>query len=188
MDIFDKAVQKAKEVGNSVVTTATSVGNSISNVTKEQTDLANLRLKRNSMEKKLQSLYVSIGKAYVEMKAQDEEGKTDELAVLYQEYVDTLAELKEVKEQIIVFENRSTQNSIEKNRKKAEAKFEADKEKLERALALEVITVEEYQEKLSDARKKLDCFDEISRIELQLEMDIIDKAEYDEKIARILEK
>lgn len=46
MDLFDKATKVAKDVGNSVKTTAVNVGNSIGNITKEQSELAGLKLKK----------------------------------------------------------------------------------------------------------------------------------------------
>ena len=65
MDIFDKATKAVKEVGSSVVNTAASVGSSIGNATREQTELANLRIQKTAIEKKLESRYAEIGKRYI---------------------------------------------------------------------------------------------------------------------------
>ena len=65
MDLFDKAIEKAKKVGNNVASTAMNVGNTIGNVTKEQTELAGLKLQRSTIDKKLEGMYAQIGKKYV---------------------------------------------------------------------------------------------------------------------------
>lgn len=50
MDFFDKTSKVVKEIGN---------------VTKEQTELANLKIQKAAIEKKLESQYAEIGKRYV---------------------------------------------------------------------------------------------------------------------------
>jgi hypothetical protein len=51
---------------------------------------------------------------------------------------------------------------------------------------MEIISKEEYEQKLNIARKKVENFEEIKKIEQQFEMGIITKEEKDEKINAIL--
>ena len=57
----------------------------------------------------------------------------------------------------------------------------------DKAKDLDVITEEEYEVKLTSARKKLDNFELLRKVEMQYEMDIITKEEYEEKVRNIMQ-
>ena len=72
-------------------------------------------------------------------------------------------------------------------KKKAEDEFNAVKQKLDKAFALDILTAQEYNDKLEAAQKRLDNYDLLKKVEMQLSMGIISKAECDEKVKKILE-
>lgn len=187
MDLFDKAIEKAKKVGNNVASTAINVGNTLGNVTKEQTELASLKLQRSTADKKLEGMYAQIGKKYVAYIGNCEGGEKFDVSDIIFEMQDELNQIQALDEKITELEEQIRKNSLERDRKKAEEQYGAEKEKLDKALALDILTVEEYESKLGAARKRLDNFERIRKIDLQYEMNIISKAEHDEKIAQILE-
>lgn len=78
------------------------------------------------------------------------------------------------------------QNNIDKAFKKAQDEYDAEKRKLDRAMEIDIISQEEYDEKLSIAQKKLDNFELLRKVQMQYEMDIITKEEYNEKVKKIL--
>ncbi len=184
MDALDKAVKKVKEVGNSVVSTAVDVGNTIGNVAKEQTEIASIKSKKKEIAKKLEVTYAQIGKEYVSSlkDVAVESNMTDLLEILNSQ----LDELEQVEAQLNEIEAKNREANLAKERKKAESKFESEKEKLDKALAMEIITEEEYNEKLSAVQKKLDNYEMIKKIDLQYEMQIITKEEHDAKINSLL--
>lgn len=59
-------------------------------------------------------------------------------------------------EQLIELEKRMKQNAVLREKAKAEADFEEEKTKLDRALAMDVITQDEYNFKISVAKKRID--------------------------------
>lgn len=187
MDLFDKAIEKAKKVGNNVASTAINVGNTLGNVTKEQTELASLKLQRSTMEKRLEGMYARIGKKYVDYIGNCDGDEKLDVSDIVMEMQDELNQIQELDGQISQLEEQIRKNSMERDRKKAEEQFRAEKEKLDKALSFDILTVEEYECKLGEAKKKLDNFERIRKIDLQYEMNIITKAEHDEKIAQILE-
>ena len=69
----------------------------------------------------------------------------------------------------------------------AEEAFLAEKTKLDRALAMDLLTQEEYDAKLATARKRVDNFELIRKIEQQAEMGLITAEEKAEKLKAILE-
>ena len=62
-----------------------------------------------------------------------------------------------------------------------------EKEKLDRALQLDILSEEEYEAKLETATRKLNNHDTLRKIRMQYEMGIISKEEQDEKIRAILQ-
>ena len=96
------------------------------------------------------------------------------------------AKKKELENQLAEVEKRAKQNTLLREKTKAEESFEQEKGGLDKALAMEIISKEEYEQKLNIARKKVENFEEIKKIEQQFEMGIITKEEKDEKINAIL--
>lgn len=64
--------------------------------------------------------------------------------------------------------------------------FLAEKAKLDKALGMDLLTQEEYDEKLAAARKKVDNFEAVRRIEQQAEMGLITAEEKAQKINQLL--
>ena len=96
------------------------------------------------------------------------------------------AKKKELENQLAEVEKRAKQKTLLREKTKAEESFEQEKGVLDKALAMEIISKEEYEQKLNIARKKVENFEEIKKIEQQFEMGIITKEEKDEKINAIL--
>lgn len=96
------------------------------------------------------------------------------------------AKKKELENQLAEVEKRAKQNTLLREKTIAEESFEQEKGVLDKALAMEIISKEEYEQKLNIARKKVENFEEIKKIEQQFEMGIITKEEKDEKINAIL--
>ena len=96
------------------------------------------------------------------------------------------AKKKELENQLAEVEKRAKQDTLLREKTKAEESFEQEKGVLDKALAMEIISKEEYEQKLNIAKKKVENFEEIKKIEQQFEMGIITKEEKDEKINAIL--
>ncbi len=172
MDIFDKTSKVVKE---------------ISNVTKEQTELANLKIQKAAIEKKLENQYAEIGKRYVAYIADSFRTTPFDVSDILDAINPDLEKVADIADQISQKDQQVRQHSIEKDRKKALEVLENEKRKLDRARDLDVITAEEYAEKLEKAQKKYDNFETLKKIQLQYEMDIITKEEYEEKVRKVLQ-
>lgn len=172
MDFFDKTSKVVKE---------------ISNVTKEQTELANLKIQKAAIEKKLENQYAEIGKRYVAYIADSFRTTPFDVSDILDAINPDLEKVAEIAEQISQKDQQVRQHSMEKDRKKALDVLENEKRKLDRARDLDVITAEEYAEKLEKAQKKFDNFETLKKIQIQYEMDIITKEEYEEKVKNVLQ-
>ena len=183
MDLFNKATKVAREVGNSVV----NAGNVLSNATREQTELANLKIQKSALDRKMEGQYAEIGKRYVAYISNMFNTRPFDVQDVLDAMQPNLEKLSEIDSQIADKEKAIKENNAERDRKRAQEQYEAEKKKLDKARELDVITEEEYQVKLTSAQKKLDNFDLLRKVEMQYDMEIITKEEYEEKVRNILQ-
>lgn len=175
MDLFSKASRVAKSVGTSIYSS-----------TKEQSELAGLRVQAAVVEKQLDAYYMEIGKKYMDYVQKCETDTVFDVKDIMDQMQPDLEKLADIKLQISEKEEEIKKNNQERDKKKAVEEFETVKKKLDKALEMEIITELEYSIKLDAAQKKLDNYDELRKIELQYQMDIITKSEYDEKIKSLI--
>lgn len=176
MNIFDKTTKAVKEVG-------TSIGN----VTREQTELANLKIQKAAIERKLEGQYAEIGKRYVAYISDSYQIEPFDVSDILDVINPDLERVAEISEQMELREQQVRQNALEKERKKAQEQFDIVKKKLDKARDMDVISDEEYNDKLEKAQRRLDNFEVLKKIQMQYEMDIITREEYQEKVNKVLQ-
>ncbi len=172
MDFFDKTTKAVRD---------------LSNATREQTELANLKIQKAAIEKKLESQYAEIGKRYVAYIADSFRTTPFDVSDILDAINPDLERIADIVEQVEQKERQFRQHSIEKDRKRAVEQFENEKRKLDKAKDLDIITDLEYEEKLEKARKRFDNFEMLKKVQMQFEMDIITREEYEEKVRNILQ-
>ena len=186
MNVFEKTRQTVKEVGGNVVDSAKKVGSTIYTASKEQTELAGMKVQRANIEKKLQESYAEIGKRYVQYTAEGTSEEAFDVADIMEAMQEDLGKLNELEEAISEKELLAKKAEEEKRRKKAQDEFDARKASLDKALGMDIISPEEYEDKLTKAQKKYDNYEQLRKYELQLQMGIISNEEYNEKVERLL--
>lgn len=186
MDMFEKATKTVKEVGESVIESAKSIGTSIYAASKEQSELAGMKVQKSVIEKKLNEYYAVIGKRYLDyMNTSSGEDSFDVTDVI----TEMQPELDKMAEIILALEEKELEvkkEEEERRRKKAQNEFDMEKAKLEKALSMDIISEEEFSEKMAVVQKRFDNYDQLRKIDLQLEMGIINRDEYTEKVNKIL--
>lgn len=186
MDMFSKAAKTAKEVGDNVITSAKDFGENVYNTTKGQSELASMNIQKTVLEKKLEDSYAQIGKRYVEYMANCEGGEAFDVSDICEAMAPQLEKLNQIKDQIAKKEAAVKEEIAQKAKKKAQDEFDSVKVRLDKALAMDIVSREEYDAKLMAAQKRLDNYDLLRKIDMQLDMGIINKEEYKEKIAKVL--
>lgn len=186
MDLFEQATKVAKEVGSSVVDSAKNIGNTIYSSTKEQSEIANLKIQKSSLSKKLQDSYAEIGKRYVKFTKTAEAGELFDASDLLQAMQADLDKMSEIDAAIEEKNLTAKKDEEEKLQRKAEDEYLAAKEKLDKALAMDIITKDEYDEKMIPIQKKFDNHVQLRKYDMQLQMGIITAEEYDQKVADLL--
>jgi len=186
MDMFEKAAKAVKEVGENVFDSAKSVGTSIYSTSKEQSELAGMKVQKSVIEKRLEESYAKIGKRYVKYMNEFDGSEIFDIADILEEMQPDLDKLEEI---VNTFKQKELEAKKEEKvriQKKALEEFEAQKSKLDKALEMEIINQEEYDIKIAGIQKKLYNYDRLRKIDMQLKMGIITKEEHARKVNDLL--
>lgn len=94
---------------------------------------------------------------------------------------------QELEQKIIELEKEISTKNVLREKQLVEEEYLAEKVKLDRALAMDVISQSDYDVRLAIAKKKVDNFEEIRRVKQQADMNLITKEERDAKIKALTE-
>ncbi len=186
MDFFDRASQIAQSVGENVVNSARNVGTTIKYSTPEKRELAGLKVQLECVNKKLDGYYIMIGRRYTEYIENLATENSFDVSDILEDMKPELENKSEIEDAIAKKEQQIKNAEKEAARMKAQEAYEHECQKLENALRMDVITVEEYEEKVALAQKKYENYDILRKLKMQLSMQIITKEEYIEKVKAIL--
>lgn len=186
MGLFDKVTKTAASIGGEVMKAATTVGSNATVAAQEQSELVALKSQVNVIEQELNSSYIQIGRKYVDYVIESGDMPGIDVSDILKLIDPKLTKKQELEKQIIELEKEIKSKTVLREKQQAEEEFLAEKAKLDKALGMDVITKDEYDIKVAMARKKVDNFEEIRRIEQQAEMGLITKEEKAQKIEALL--
>lgn len=187
MGIFDKVAKTATNIGKGAISTAASVGSKVGVAAQDQSELASLKMQVNVLEQELDASYVQIGRKYVDYVIATGEMPAIDVSDILRLIDPKLSQKEEYENQIIELEKKIKNNAILREKQAAEEIFLQEKTKLDRALAMDIITQEDYDAKVAIAKKKVDNFELIRKIDQQYDMKLITKEEHDAKIKELTE-
>lgn len=186
MGLFDKVSKTASNVGKSVAKSATNIGSSASVAAQEQSELIALKSQINVIDQELNSSYIQIGRKYVDYVVESGDMPGIDVSDILKLIDPKLTKKQELEKKIVELEKEIKSKNVLREKQQAEEEFLAEKSKLDKALAMDVITQDDYDVKLAIARKKVDNFELIRKIEQQAEMGLITKEEKAQKIEQLL--
>ena len=185
MALFDKVTKAANNLGKTVLNSAATVGSTVGVAAQDQSELASLKMQVNVIQQELDASYVQIGHRYVDyVLASGEMPGIDVMDIL--KLMDPkLSQKKALEERIIELEKKIKDNAVLREKQAAEESFLQEKDRLDKALAMDILSKDEYDMKITIAKKRVDNFEAIRRIEAQYDMKLISKEERDAKIAEL---
>ena len=187
MSLFDKVTKAASNIGKSVLSTASNVGSTVGAAAQDQSELAALKMQVNVIEQELNSSYTQIGRKYVNYVIATGEMPGIDVTDILKLIDPKLTQKDDLEQQIIVLEKKIKDNAVLREKQAAEEAFLQEKNKLDKALAMDVLSQDEYDVKLAIAKKKVDNFEAIRKVEQQYDMKLITKEERDAKISALTE-
>ena len=182
MAFFDKVSKAATSIGKSATTSAVTIGSNVGVAAQDQSELTSLKMQLNVVNQELDASYVLIGRKYVEYVLTSDEMPGIDVSDILKLMDPKLVQKNDLEGQIIALEKKIKNNAILREKEAAEAEYIQEKTKLDRALAMEIISQDEYDKKIISARKKVDNFEAIRKVEQQYEMRLITKEERDQKL------
>ena len=164
MGLFDKVAKTASAVGKSAVSSAANIGSTVGVAAQDQSELAALKMQVNVIEQELESSYIQIGRKYVDFVIASGEMPGIDVSDVLKLIDPKLTRKNELEQEIVQLEKKIKDSAVLREKQAAEETFLAEKAKLDKALAMDIITQEDYDAKLASAKKKVDNFEAIRKV------------------------
>lgn len=187
MGLFDKVTQTASNIGNGIANSSAKVGSAAAVTAQEQSKLVSLKSQVNVINQELDAFYVQIGRRYIDYVLETGEMPGINASDLLKLMEPNMTKKKEIEQEIINLEKEIKNKSILREKQQAEEEYLSEKGKLDKALAMDVISQDDYEVKLAIAKKKFDNFEEIRRVQQQFDMNLITREEKEAKIKALTE-
>ncbi|MFC3032641.1 hypothetical protein ACFOEE_08925 [Pseudoalteromonas fenneropenaei] len=186
MSLFNKFKTQAQSIGSSISESTSKLSSDIISSSKDSAKLTGLKAEITSIEGQLNIAYQDIGKKYVDNLVKNNGEKVEQVLQDTLNRIEPLLERKmALEEELIEIEKLMKDQIVIQEKAIFQKEFDDEKEKLEKALKLDVISQGEFETKLAKARVKLDNFDNIRKTKKQHEMGLISKEEMQEKLAAL---
>ena len=182
MGLFDKVTKTAATIGQSTLNSAAKVGSNVGVAAQDQSELAGLKMQLNAVNQELDASYVQVGRKYVDYVIASGQMPGVDVSSILKLMEPKLEQKQALQAKIVALEKKIKDQNILREREMAEAEFLREKDKLDKALQMDVLSQADYDLKVAAARRKLDNFEEIKRVEKQYEMKLITREEFDAKM------
>ncbi|MGL4865713.1 MAG: hypothetical protein ACRCZR_05800 [Cetobacterium sp.] len=184
---------KLKTVGKTLGKTAEGLADTIStnmaeanSLVVEKTKITKLESEKKGLDNEINLAYMQIGKKFVELAIETNEMQDIGVMDILQMLDPKLSRKKEIEKEIVEIEKKIKDQQVIQEKSKVIQEYELEKEKLEKAFNMEIITRNEYDEKLNSISKRIENFEEIRRVEKQYEMGIISLKEKEDKMKKLI--
>lgn len=174
-----------KVMTNSVAKSATNLMSSVVIEVKEQEDMARISKEMIAIDTEINAAYTQIGRKYMDYVIKNQEVTGLDVTDLLKILEPKLARKAQLDAELIDIQKRLKDMALLQEKNRLESEFTLEKEKLDRALAMDVITQLEYDQKVKQHRKRIDFFNDIKKVEQQFDLGIITIAEKESKLDAI---
>lgn len=147
--------------------------------------LTNLKKELQTIDNDLDAAYMQIGRRFMERARKTNDLCGLEIKDILHMMSPKMEKKKELEKQILAIKKGILEMDFLREKEKAELEYQEEKTKLDNALEMDILTRQEYEERLNVARKKAYNFDEIRRIKQQYDMGLISLDEKNEKIKQL---
>ncbi len=183
---FNAIKEKGSAVASKAAEVAGNAGSEVIEATKEQSELLGLKSEVNVIDKEIEASQLMIGKKYVDYVIESGEMPGIDVYDILHLMEPKLERKQELNDRLIELEKRIKNEKILREKQAAEKEFFEQKEKLDKALAMEILDKEEYEKRIDALKKKLDNFEVIRKLDQQVQMGLITEEEKNAKLYDIL--
>ncbi|HEY8889227.1 MAG TPA: hypothetical protein VIM70_03065 [Clostridium sp.] len=182
MGLFDNLKAATKATTESLSKAANAAVSTVVTASRENAKLNNIKTEIISIDGELDAAYKQIGEKYVEYVLKTNEMPGIDVSDILKFMEPKLEKKDELKKELIEIEKRLKDQVILQEKSQLEEQFKLQKESLDKALAMNIMSEQEYDEKLMKFRKKIDNFEAIRNTRKQYELRIISYDELQSKI------
>lgn len=184
MSFFDKVKMQANNLGNTISNATTKLSDELFSTNTDE-KIISINSEIDDIMKELELAYAEIGKNYVEYITKSDKEPQIDVSDTLKRIQPKLKRKEELENEIVNIEKSLKDKFVMQEKSEVQKMFDIEKEKFDKALKLEVISQEEYDEKIAKAKIKLINFDEIRKIQKQYDMKLISKDEMQEKLSEL---
>lgn len=185
MSFFDNLVNNGKALGNQISNAMGNAANQTGVDAKNSAERTSLEMEIATLNNELDKSYLLIGHKYVEHLIITEKDPEIDIVDVLKLMAPKLKKKKELEDKLAALEKEDKEQHIIAQKLEFEREYQEQKAKLDKALTMDIITEEEYKNKLMVYKNKVDHFDEMRKIKAQYEMGIIDASEMHMKLRAI---
>lgn len=153
---------------------------------KEASELAEIQRELNSIDNDIASGYTQVGKRYVDYVIKTSEMPGVDVSDILKMLEPKFERRDELQAKMIEIEKRRKDRTLLQEKSAVELQIKAEIEKLDKALAMDLIGQDEYDAKVNQLKKRIDNFEAIKKVQQKCEMGIITEAERDKEIEELL--
>ena len=186
MGLFDRIKTTASGVGSAIAKGTGQIAGKATVEAKEQAKIVAVKADIAAVQAEIDTAYAVIGKLYVEKLLAGVEITEFGAAPTLKLIEPKLEKKMELEKELVALEKALADSQVLQERQLIQAEVEEVKAKLDKAIAMGVISQADYDAKLAQASKKLDHFEEIRNLKKQAELGLLTSAELDAKIQALL--
>lgn len=182
MAFFDNLKNTAGALGKN----AKNVVNTSATDAKDASEIAEIKRELDSIENDITSGYTQVGKKFIDYVIKTSEMPGIDVSDILKMLEPKFERRDELQAKMIEIEKRKKDRTLLQEKSAVEAQVQAEIEKLNKALAMDLIGQDEYDSKVSQLNKRIENFEAIKKIQQKCEMGIITAAERDKEIEALL--
>jgi hypothetical protein len=180
MGLFDNLRTVTKE---SISKAATNAVSTVITASKENAKISNIKTELAAINGELDAAYKQIGEKYVEYVLATNQMPGIDVKNILKLMEPKFEKQNELQTELIEIEKRLKDQVIMQEKAQLEDEYKRQKENLDRAKAMEVISEDEYNLKIQQFRRKIDNFEAIRNVKKQYELGIISYEELQLKLS-----
>ena len=183
MGFFDNLKNVTNVTTESISRAATSAVSTAVTASKENAKINNMKTELTGINGELDAAYRQIGEKFVEHVLETNEMPGIDVENILKLMESKLEKKNELEAELIKIEKRLKDQVIIQEKEQLENEFKRQKEALDKAKAMDIISEDEYNSKLQQFKKKIDNFEAIRNVKKQYELGIISYEELQMKLS-----
>lgn len=185
MGLFDNLKAATKVTTETIGKAATNAVNTVVTASKENAKINTIKTQLAAINGELDAAYKQIGEKYVEYVLKTNEMPGIDVEDILKIMEPKLEKRNELNAELVEIEKRLKDQVILQEKAQLEEEYKKQKEALDKALSMAIISQEDYDLKLEQYRKKVDNFEEVRNVKKLYELGIISYEELQVKLREL---